>query len=75
MSELLSVEATLTRMNVPSLTFSLIQLVQVAKVAYHVGGLVDFLDLSRLLFPTYLVEDATIGNDLSLENVVDSFDL
>jgi hypothetical protein len=47
----------------------------VAKVAYHVGGLVDFLDFSRLLFPTYLVEDATIGNDLSLENVVDSFDL
>jgi hypothetical protein len=39
------------------------------------GGLIVFLDLSRLFFPTYSVLDASVGNDLSLGCAVDSFDV
>ena len=84
MSELLSAEATLTRTCfVFDLCLDPISAeLQVATVACHVGGLgmidrglVILLNLSRLSFPTHLVEDATIGDDLSFECVVDSFDL
>jgi hypothetical protein len=45
---------------------------EVTKVACHVsglgvvdGGLVVFLYLCRFLFPSYHIDDATIGNDFS----------
>jgi hypothetical protein len=54
----------------------------VTKVACHVSGLgvvdgslVVFFNLGRFLFPTHQVEDATIGDDLRFECVVDSFNL
>ena len=53
-----------------------------AKVACHVSGLgmvdgslVVFFNLGQILFPTHHIEDATIGDDLSFECVVDSFNL
>jgi hypothetical protein len=36
--------------------------------------LVVFLYLGGTLFPSHLVEDATVGDDLSLESVVDRLD-
>jgi hypothetical protein len=80
-SGLLSAEATLTRMQVPSFAFSLIQCaeLEVTKVACHVsgpgvvdGGLVVFLYLCRFLFLSYYIEDSMIGNDFSFEGRVGS---
>ena len=55
---------------------------QVAEVARHASGLgviagslVVFFNLGRFLFPAHHVENATIGDDLSFECVVDSFNL